>query len=393
MKKRILLSALLGSLLVTSCIQDEALNAECDIEACVVENNDVTSIFFTDSDRRKTVPASDSIITFPIRDNADVSAMAIRFTVTEGARLLLTSDASVQVNPGKPYENGDALDYSRGPVAFRVVSQDGRWQRNYRVRFVVEGLATDFHFEHNELEPSKNQYYIWYELENDGRRNNQWATGNPGFKLSKSSAKPDEYPTVPYANGVVGQGVKLETRNTGGFGAMVNMRIAAGNLFIGTFDETNALKDAMKATCFGKPFRSKPLRFSGYYQFMPGAVFQNKSGQPVPGRVDAPDLYAVFYRNVDAEGNPFVLHGDDVLTSDNIIALARVENPQAGTEWIRFDLPFEYREGKNVDPVLLNNAGYNLAVVFTSSIEGATFCGAIGSTLLVDEVKVESISL
>ena len=393
MKKQFLLSTFLGTLLFTACIQEEALNSECDIETCVVENEDVTSIFFTDADRRKTVPASDSVISFPIREDADVSAMAIRFSVTEGARLFLTSDASVQADPNKPYENGDVLDYSRGPVSFRVVSQDGRWQRNYRVRFDELELIPELYFERNELEPAKKQYYIWFENDEEGRRVNQWATGNPGFKLSKSSAKPDEYPTVPYADGVVGQGVKLETRSTGGFGIMVNMRIAAGNLFIGTFDETSALTNAMKATCFGKPFRSKPVRFSGYYQFTPGKVFQDRSGEPVKDRVDAPDLYAVFYRNVDAEGNPFVLHGDDVLTSDNIIALARVENPQESTEWVHFDLPFVYREGKEVDPVLLNNAGYNLAVVFTSSIEGASFCGAIGSVLLVDEVKVESVPL
>ena len=42
---------------------------------------------------------------------------------------------------------------------------------------------------------------------------------------------------------------------------MVNMRIAAGNLFIGTFDVANALKDAMAATRFGLPFNKKPLRF------------------------------------------------------------------------------------------------------------------------------------
>lgn len=373
-----------------ACVRDEALNAECDIESCMVENVDVSSIFFTDADRRKEVAASDSVISFAIRKQADVSAMAVRFAVTEGASLYLISDASVQVDPAKPYSNGDALDYSHGPVSFRVVSQDGLWHRDYQVRFDELNFVTDLHFEQAELEPAKEKYYIWYETDEQGQRCNQWATGNPGFKLSKSSAKPMDYPTVPYENGYRGQGVKLETRDTGGFGAMVKMRIAAGNLFIGTFDETEALNDAMKATCFGKPFRKKPLRFKGYYQFTPGPVFQDRAGLPVPGRVDAPDLYAVFYRNVDAAGQPFVLHGDDVLTSENIVALARVEDPQATTGWTAFDLPFEYR--KDVDPALLLNAGYNLAVVFTSSVEGASFCGAVGSTLLVDEVKVETES-
>ena len=37
---------------------------------------------------------------------------------------------------------------------------------------------------------------------------------------------------------------------------------------------------------------------------------------------------------------------------------------------------------------MLKNYQYNLSVVFTSSIEGAEFRGAIGSTLYVDEVKL-----
>lgn len=390
MTNKFLFSTLLGSLLFTACIQDEALNAECDIEKCLVENTDVSSVFFTETDRLKEVSASDSVITFSIRENADVSAMAVRFSLTEGAQIHLTSDASVKAEPEKPYSNGDVLDYSQGPVSFRVVSQDGRWHRDYRVRFVMVSLPMDLHFEHFELDPASEKYYVWFDYDDTGRRTDMWATGNPGFKLSKSSALPDEYPTVPYENGISAHGVKLETRSTGSFGNMVNMRIAAGNLFVGTFDVTNALKDAMKATCFGLPYRAKPLRFKGSYQFKAGAVFQDRAGNPVTGRVDTPDLYAVFYRNVDADGNPFVLHGDNVLTSNNIVALARVPDPHECSEWTSFDLPFEYR--KEVDPVLLANAGYNLGVVFTSSVEGASFRGAVGSTLLIDEVQVTTES-
>lgn len=390
MTRKFFFSLFWAGLLFGACIQEEALNAECDIEACVVENADVSSIFFTEADRRKYVAPSDSVITFPVREGADVSAVSVRFSLTEGARIYLTSNASVQVERGRAYANGDALDYSAGPVTFRVVSQDGCWQRNYRVRFAVIDLPMDLHFEHFELEPKSNKYYVWYDNDDTGRRTDMWATGNSGFKLSKSSALPMEYPTVPYAQGISGHGVKLETRSTGGFGVMVNMRIAAGNLFVGTFDEAYALKDAMQATCFGLPYRAKPLRFKGAYQFTPGAVFQDRAGNPIPGRMDTPDLYAVFYRNVDAEGNAFVLHGDDVLTSPNIVALARVPEPGPCTEWTYFDLPFEYRQ--EVDPILLSNAGYNLGVVFTSSVEGASFRGAVGSTLLVDEVQVTTES-
>jgi hypothetical protein len=35
------------------------------------------------------------------------------------------------------------------------------------------------------------------------------------------------------------------------------------------------------------------------------------------------------------------------------------------------------------------NFGYNLALVFTSSIEGASFSGAVGSILHVDQVRID----
>ena len=42
----------------------------------------------------------------------------------------------------------------------------------------------------------------------------------------------------------------------------------------------------------------------------------------------------------------------------------------------------------NFDPQVLANGGYSMAVVFTSSTGGAEFVGAVGSELLIDEVKV-----
>ncbi len=370
---------------LVSCIQDEAPNAECDIETCRVECADYSSVFFTENEMSKSVAPADSVISFQIRENADLSAMRMYFTATEGARVL-----AVNRGVASEFVNGSVLDFSHGPLAFRVISADGAWHRDYRVRFVQVSLPTDFHFGDFELEP-KGDYYQWFEYDEVGRRTDMWATGNPGFRLSKSSATVDEYPTVAVEEGYVGTGVKLETRSTGGFGVMVNMRIAAGNLFIGTFDVAHALKDAMQATCFGLPYFRKPVKFSGYYHYRRGAVFQDRKGNPVPGRLDEPDLYAVFYKNTDAEGNALVLHGDDVLTNPNIVAIAQVKNHVIGEEWNYFEIPFEYKE--EISPELLRNAGYSLTVVFTSSVEGASFCGAVGSTLWVDEVKVTSVDL
>ena len=168
------------------------------------------------------------------------------------------------------------------------------------------------------------------------------------------------------------------------------MRIAAGNLFIGRFNATVALQpgETMKATMFGLRFTTakKPIRFIGYYKYKPGETYQNKKGQPVAGKTDTGDIYAVLYRNTDDAGNAVVLYGDNVLTSPQIVAIARIDKVENTDEWTEFNLNFNYLT--DIDQTLLDNYGYNMAVVFTSSIEGANFEGALGSTMMIDKVRI-----
>ena len=56
------------------------------------------------------------------------------------------------------------------------------------------------------------------------------------------------------------------TRSTGFFGQIAGMPIAAGNLFIGSFDVNNAMSNPLKATKFGLPFRHVPTYLAGYYK-------------------------------------------------------------------------------------------------------------------------------
>ena len=241
-------------------------------------------------------------------------------------------------------------------------------------------------FEHPVLEPSKGQYYVWEELTDDGVSLDLWATGNPGFALTNAQAKPEDYPTASIDGGVEGKAVKLETRSTGALGALVNMRLAAGNMFTGKFDVKDALADAMKATLFGVPTGRKPLRFEGWYKYTPGKTFQDRDGKAVPGKTDMGDIYAVLYKNTDQKGNAIVLHGDDVRTNPNIVAVAALGETKATDEWTKFELDFAYTG--TVDPQTLASYGYSIAVVCTSSKDGATFQGAVGSTLIVDELKI-----
>lgn len=367
---------------LTSCFKDEPLNAECDIEQAYVHADDPTDIFFSPSDTLVNVLSDADDIVFEIKEGSDVSAMAPVFRITGGARI-------------EP-ESGSTHDFSDGrTVVYKVTSQDGGWSRAYKVSFKPVYTVNEYGFENTRLVDGSagGQFYEWSDLSSTGEWRGNWATGNPGFNLSAQlvggTVPPEEYPTSPTADGYAGKGVKLVTKSTGAFGEMVGMGIAAGNLFIGEFDAGKALSGtdgAMQATSFGRPFDKMPLQFTGWYKYESGGECVDGKRKPIPGTYDKGHVYAVLYRNHDDSGKAFTLHGDDVLTSRYIVAVAEVPDVSDTRDWTEFTVDFDYRS--EIDRQLLAGRGYNLAVVFTSSIEGASFKGALGSTLHIDEVKI-----
>lgn len=377
---------------LTSCFKDEALNNECDIEKAWIQVDNPDAVFFQPSNAElPDIESTKTDLIFPdLRPNSDVTALPVYFKITDGATIVP--------------ENGSVQNFADGPVTYVVTSEDGQYNRTYRVFIKATDAGTTpdpgnpdkpeeqlgyvhYDFENYFLDPASSKFYVWSDYENGSN----WATGNPGFKIAKGSAKPDQYPSTPLAEGYDGAGVKLVTSDTGPFGVVVNMRIAAGNLFTGVFDSKSATKAPLKATHFGEgsynQINYRPVTLAGYYQYTPGEVFTDKAGKEVAGRIDQGDIYAVVFRNVDSEGKSFYLTGDNVLTSSQIVALARVPNV-VKTEggWQNFSVDFNY--SGELDPTILANYGYSMAVVFTSSIEGAAFQGAVGSTLLIDKVSI-----
>lgn len=367
-------------LALTSCFKDEAPNAECDITQAYVNVSNPAETFFNLSDTLINVLSTDSVITFNVRQAADLSALAPQFKITEGATIEPAS--------------GSVHDFSNGSVDYVVTSEDKNWSRRYSVAFekvITAQNDTDyFDFEHYSLESSAGKYYVWQWEASDGTLYNYWATGNAGFNLSMGSAKPEEYPTVPIADGYDGSAVQLTTRDTKLFGVMSNKRLAAGNLFLGTFDLSSALTETLKSTHFGIPFTKKPVKFTGYYKYIPGEHYQDRDGNYLDDVTDSAAIYAVIYKNHDDDGNPIVLYGDNIKTDSSVAAIAELSPVTPVNEWTEFNVDFIYR--KEIDETVLADRGYNLTIVFSSSRNGKYFCGAIGSTLYVDKVRLISTS-
>ncbi len=380
--KRLRLILGLGITVATfsSCIKDEPLNAEADIEQVSVHVDNPLETFFQLSDTMQNVSYADSTITFTVRSQADLTSLAPTFRITEGATI---SPAS-----------GTVRDFSQGPLTYTVTSQDGQWSRLYTLRFnptyvtVKDTVAYDF--EHYMLEPKNRAYYVWQEEQADGSLSTVWASGNAGFILSMASAKPDEYPTYVVEKGRHGYAVACTTRSTGALGAGAHKPIAAGNLFLGKFDVLHVLDSLLyvQATQFGIPFNKKPMAFQGYYKYHRGAVYQDGDGSAMPDQKDYAAIYAVLYRNHDDKGNPVVLYGDNVKTSPQLVAIADMGDidDTGDDEWHEFKASFVYK--KDLDQETLENRGYSLAIVFSSSKDGDHFKGAIGSTLILDDVRI-----
>lgn len=367
-----LLPVLAFCTMLTGCFKDEPLNAECDIEQAFVSMKNPYNAFFSLGDTLKSVPSDQSQITFTVRRDADLTAMSPQFVLTEGA----------EVTP----QSGSVHDFSDGKtVQYTVTSEDGQWQRLYTVGFKAPEQVTEYSFENFKLD-SSGKYYTWSDTDSEGAELNNWATGNPGFKIARGSAAPEEYPTVPVEGGVSGNAVKLTTCSTGSWGKLVKRPIAAGNLFIGYFDTSKALTATLKTTNFGLPFARRPLKFSGWYKYRAADVFTGADGNVIDGRHDGGDIYAIFYRNTDAQGNAVMLYGDDVKTNPNIVARACIDGVSETDDWTYFEIEFTY--DADTDPDILAAQGYNLAIVCTSSTGGASFEGAVGSTLYVDEFNI-----
>ena len=400
MKKTSIFAFVAVPLLLASCIAAEQDNTECDIEEVSLHLDSPIDFFFHEYDTLQTVISTETDIVFTIRSYANIQSVPLSLRITEGASIYMISEDGTET----PFLSGSPVDFSNEKVYhFRVVSEDKVWSRNYSISVVHDkpsegNLFIDYESYHLD---ASGKYFVWDapEVFPDAT----WKNGNPGFKISKSSAKPMDYPSTP----AVGAGpdgsdcVKLETCDTGPFGRMANMRLASGSMFNGIFDVGNALTAPLEATLMGSPYTHKPIQIRIWLRYEQGSVFQDRDGKLVEGVVDEPDFYIVFYRNEDAEGNKVQLNGGDILTNPNIVGLGRLphhynsdgsdqlsNDPIHGVtdEWQEFTIPVVYRS--EIDATILENQGYSIAFGSASSWQGGYFAGAIGSKLYMDNLQL-----
>ncbi|MCL2328759.1 MAG: PCMD domain-containing protein [Bacteroidetes bacterium] len=375
--------SLVSSLLLCACIQDEPLNMEADILEVNVPDLPENIRFGTE---RIKPDKGTNQIEILIKANGKVGELSPEFILTEGATI---SPAS-----------GTTLDFSGfNGQKYTVTSENRKWTKEYTVRVVPpyimtadnggNGKTKSFGFNHYQKFDGDYNFHEFYEEAASGRKDFIWGSGNLGFALTNKNTQAENYPTFAIAEGKSGSAACLVTRSTGLFGAMVGMPIATGNLFLGSFDVSQAIKTPLLATQFGVPYMmNEPVEVQFLYKFQ-GGTFKDKNGVE---QQDYPSIYAVLFEpEVTGDGEIILLNGENVRTASNIISIAELDTAQiirskdiATAEFTQCSIQFVLR--KAFDAQKLANGNYYITIVFASSCRGEYFEGFVGNTLIVDEV-------
>jgi len=415
---KIIAGTMLACLVLNSCIKDELPNQECDIRQAMVHVQNPEAVFYQIGDTIAPINQDfgSSTIQFQNVKKAASSQLYLApvFTISEGAAIFppsgITRDFSndttqvyfviaedTKAKYPMPTDLTNQLAVGNYMQQLALGAKSGEHIRPYYVQFKsVTHLVSDticYDFENYFLETQAKKYYEWSDLYEDGtvRTVPNWATANKGFSTARGTAKPEEYPTVPaVGQGVDGtDGVKLETSSTGSFGKLFNMPLAAGNLFLGTFDFSVALTHTLQATHFGEnnALDKKPVKLTGFYRYEPGPQMTNSKGEKIDG-TDVPAIYCLVYKNHDENGNSIILNGEDVDAEPKaLVARADMKDWKYNTsDYQYFEITFDWKQP--LDPTLLAQKGYNFAIVCSSSKDGATYSGALGSKLYVDKFRL-----
>ncbi len=386
MGKAFFVSAVTATLL-SSCIKEEALNAEADIVGVTLGDNNMLI--------RQPEIANNTVTLYA---NTADSILSPEFVLTDGAtiepasgtpRQFFTSHDSVSYN--EMTGEYDTLTIVKSIAQeYTVTSQDGKWKKTYTVRIANNATPIDYHFDNIRYYGFDGQDYFHVFYETIGGSHVDWGSGNAGAMITLAASNPSfaDYPTSQADGGQSGKCAKLTTIYTGGVGALFGAPIAAGNIFLGTFSVN--FSDMPSSTHFGIPFfNTKPVSLTGYYKYKAGEVVTDKKNEPVEGEKDDFALYAVLFEVTDdvpwldgRDGKSSSLH------SPNIVLKAELVDRKETDEWTRFEIPFEQMNGKEFDYQKMVDGKYSFAIVASSSKDGALFKGAVGSTLYIDEFHV-----
>lgn len=359
---------LLLTIILNSCIKDEAPDKEADIIEFTVEND--PNVTFS----RVIYQNGVHEVQITVADTAGYANKVITPTIeiSKGATIVPKSGEPIQL---KNYR-----------ATYEVTAGDGN-VKHYEV--IVTPPIPFYDFNQWSTTTSNGFEYDIYD-------NSRWTNANKGVSFRFVHGR--DFPTrkttdcvsKPYAALLeTVEGLRSDV-------FILDIPLYAGNMYTGTFVTT--LSDPVASARFGQPHlkeEGKPIRFVGYYKYFPGKEFtaceviteggrRHNNVYIDPNRQDECDIYAILFKVDKNENiNKIFLNANTVQTSDRIIAIAELKNRGSQPKWSKFNIPFEYSEELDYDTY-----NYKLAIVLSSSKRGAFYEGAIGSKLFVDDIEI-----
>ncbi|GEM_PF-614213 len=208
-----------------------------------------------------------------------------------------------------------------------------------------------------------------------------WGTGNPGTQILNLLATTRmEIESGNYA-------VKMETLDNGPIAGAFGTPISAGSVFVGKFDKDKIdPTDPQAAIDFGTPFVGRPEKIKFKYQYSPGAENKDRDGNTLSFG-DQCDIYG--YLEIRTSNDTRRLATAWFRDGNSVESLKEIT-----LEFIYGELDNsypDYMKPENGKYVRADSASFVLPTHFTfvasSSFDGANFAGAIGSTLVLDDVE------
>ena len=354
MNKNILI--LIISFIAFSCVKEDffGLSSYGNIKSIVVNNQASNAM----------IDNNELTVAVEIPAGVDLSSISIQ-TLTLSS--FATSDKQV----------GDILDLNESQKIL-VTAEDGSISTWTISSFVASATPQ---LDNGDLN-------LWYKTGSDyyqpgaDAATTIWGTGNPGTQILNKLA------TVPYDLGNGNLAAEMITLDNGKLAGTFGAPISAGSIFTGFFDSDKIdPSDPQAAIDFGTPFSGRPelLRFK--YQFQNGEINKDKKGDELP-YPDALDIYALL--EIRLGGKTERLATAWFRSSDDQLELTTLEIPFTYGE---LDGSFpDYMKPVDHGYVSADSATFvlptHITFVASSSFDGANFAGAIGSTLIIDDVEM-----
>lgn len=345
-----------ASLFFTSCVKEDFFGESdyANIKKMVVSNQ--TGIAKIDT--------TTATVTVEIPGGVDLGEITIQTLVLSS---FATSDKKV----------GDAIDLNSA-ASLTIVSENGT-QRIWTIKAYVASATPQLdNYDLNKWYQTSTEYYE----PGESAATTIWGTGNRGTQILNKLA------TIPKDLGGGNLAAQMETLDNGTIGILFGTPISSGSLFTGFFNADNIDPSNPEAAIeFGTPFAGRPDKIRLKYSYTPGAENKDKSGN-VLEYSDACDIYALL----------------EVRMGGNIqrLATAWFRSEDLQEDLFTLEIPFIYgpldgsfpeymKPGNNVY-VDAEEANFilptHITFVASSSFGGASFAGAIGSKLVVDDVEM-----